>query len=92
MSQYKRNNNELIKEAAIEYLGGKQCVVCGNNSLPLVCYDFHHKNGNKDEDISKMISRKTKIDDELKKELDKCCIACANCHRMITAGLQSLYE
>lgn len=98
MSQYKRNNNELLKEEAIEYLGGKVCAVCGNRSLPLVCYDFHHKNGDKEENISKMIARKKVLDAELKAELDKCAVVDANCHRMITYGyvtveqLQSLHD
>ncbi len=83
MTQYKRNNRELIKEQCIEYLGGKNCKHCNNNYLPICCYDFHHNKGVKEEEISKMISRKNKLDDELKKELDKCIILCANCHRQV---------
>lgn len=86
MSQYKRNNNELLKEQCLEYLGGKICAVCGNSSLPICCYDFHHKKGAKEENISQMLQRKTVLDKELKDELDKCVVVDANCHRMITYG------
>jgi len=86
-NQHKRNNNELLKEQCLEYLGGKRCRVCEADWLPIICYDFHHHKGAKEEEISKMIQRKTKLDDELKKELDKCAVVCANCHRQINAGL-----
>ena len=84
MSQYKRNNNELLKEQCLEYLGGKVCVICSTNSLPICCYDFHHHKGAKEEEISKMIQRKKILDDEIKRELEKCKVVCSNCHRMIT--------
>jgi len=86
-NQYKRNSNELIKEQCLDYLGGKRCRLCGADWLPIVCYDFHHHKGVKEEEISKMIQRKTKLDGELKKELDKCVVVCANCHRQINVGL-----
>lgn len=87
MSRYKTNNNELLKEECLEYLGGKICVICGTRSLPVCCYDFHHKIGAKEENISQMIQRKSILDMELKKELDKCAVVDSNCHRMITCGL-----
>ncbi len=87
MSQYKRNNNELLKEQCLEYLGGKSCAICSTMSLPICCYDFHHKIGAKEENISQMIQRKRILDQELKNELDKCAVVCSNCHRMITHGL-----
>ena len=87
VNNYKKNNNGIIKEQCLEYLGGKICTVCGNRALPICCYDFHHKNGGKEENISSMIQRKTILDQELKLELDKCSVVCANCHRQITSRI-----
>jgi len=87
VNNYKKNNNGLIKEQCLEYLGGKICSICGVRSLPICCYDFHHKNGDKEENISSMIQRKTILDIELKTELDKCAVICANCHRQVTSRI-----
>lgn len=92
MSRYKTNNNETMKEQALEYLGGKICVLCKDRSLPICCYDFHHKSGAKEENISSMIQRKSKFDDELKTELNKCSVVCANCHRKVTCGYVTVFE
>ena len=86
-NQYKRNSNELLKELCLEYCGGKKCKVCGTDWLPICCYDFHHEKGAKDEEISKMIQRKHKLDAELKTELNKCAVVCSNCHRQVAAKL-----
>ena len=82
MSKFKRNKNSIIKEKALAYLGGKVCFRCGDSTLPICCYDFHHSKGAKEEEISKMIDKGVKFE-KLKKELDKCKIICANCHRII---------
>lgn len=86
-NKYTRNKNELLKEECLQYLGGKKCCVCNTNYLPICCYDFHHNKGAKEEEISKMIQRKHKLDAELKKELDKCKVVCVNCHRQVTARI-----
>jgi len=39
---------------------------------------------------SKMITKKKKLDTELKEELDKCAVVCANCHRQITTRTMPL--
>lgn len=83
-NQYRRNKRELLKDACLQYLGGKRCVICDNISEMPCCYDFHHMIGTKGENISKMITNKKNLDSELKTELDKCAIICANCHRQIT--------
>lgn len=83
-NQYKRNKRELLKDKCLQYLGGKRCAICGIDWLPAYCYDFHHRLGAKNENISEMIARKKDIDAELKAELDKCLIGCSNCHRIIT--------
>lgn len=81
--EYKRNHRSLLKEEAIEFIGGKVCAKCGCNFLPICCYDFHHTKGAKEHNISKLLSG-TKLDQELKDELKKCVLLCANCHRIIT--------
>jgi RecJ-like exonuclease len=67
-----------LKQKAIEYLGGK-CVRCGYDKCP-AALDFHHKDPSQKEfEISKV--RSTSWNDEIKIELDKCDLLCANCHR-----------
>lgn len=63
------------KQDAVNYLGGK-CSVCGYNKC-LGALDFHHVNPD-EKDFA--LSGKTKWED-MKKELDKCVLLCANCHR-----------
>lgn len=71
---------ETNKHNAIEYLGGK-CSICGYNKC-IDALDFHHKDPKEKEfTISKRIG-KSKFND-IKSELDKCVLVCANCHREI---------
>jgi hypothetical protein len=80
MNRYRQNNREQLKEECLNYLGGKICAKCGNRQLPICCYEFHHNKGNKEMEISKIIQQQKKFD-IIKKELDKCIILCANCHK-----------
>ena len=67
-----------IKEWAIKYKGG-QCENCGYNK----CYealDFHHRDKTQ-KDFCISDRNLTLHWDEIKKELDKCSLLCANCHR-----------
>lgn len=76
-------NIEIKREKAYEKYGNS-CKVCGydrcRNSL-----EFHHINP-EDKEItpSKVFSRSW---DKIQKELDKCILLCANCHREVHAGL-----
>ncbi len=55
--------------------------MCGLKTPFVSVYDFHHSNPNEKEfRISQRLRRSWK---ELKKELDKCKLVCANCHRII---------
>jgi len=63
----------------INYKGGK-CQNCGYNKYA-GALDFHHRDpSKKDFAICKRL-RVAKLNDALKKELDKCDLLCANCHR-----------
>lgn len=65
------------KKQAIQYLGGS-CNRCKKKHAPEI-YDFHHVvPGNKDFTWQKL---RLKSWESITKELDKCELVCANCHR-----------
>lgn len=73
-----------FKRKCVEYKGGK-CERCGYNKCDWAI-DFHHRDPN-EKDFGLGKQRRTKFDDKIKKELDKCMILCSNCHREKHAGL-----
>ena len=76
-SKWQRQRKYSLKEKAIQYKGNK-CYDC-NISFPQYIYDFHHLDpSSKDFNPSKGFSMPEEI---LYKELDKCVMLCANCHR-----------
>ena len=81
----KREENYLWM---LEYKKDKSCLVCGVNEP--VCLDFHHINGDeKFTEVSKMKYSTYSIE-TIKKEIDKCIILCANCHRMLHSNIITL--
>ncbi|KKL67726.1 hypothetical protein LCGC14_2132050, partial [marine sediment metagenome] len=71
------------KIKAIEYMGGK-CQVCGLKGEAYYIYDFHHKNrSEKEKPMKKYLQMGW---EKLKKELNKCNLVCAICHRHIEYG------
>src|ERR1700680_5015487 len=66
-----------MKQRCLEYMGGK-CEVCGYSRCS-AAMDFHHRDeSQKSFTIACCYSRSW---DALRKELDKCVLLCANCHR-----------
>jgi len=66
-----------LKRMAVEYLGG-ECGSCGYNKC-IASLEFHHVDPKTKEMImANMINRSWK---RIKKELVKCVLLCANCHR-----------
>ena len=76
-----------IKELSIVYKGGK-CQVCGYFKYQ-GALDLHHL-----DPLTKEfgIGDKgyTRSWEKVKRELDKCVLVCANCHREIEAGITQL--
>lgn len=67
------------KLVAIGLLGG-ECAHCGLRTDQLCVYDFHHINpGEKDTGVTNLLESGWK---KIEKELKKCILLCANCHRI----------
>ena len=76
-----------IRKMALEYSGGK-CAICGYNKC-IKALEFHHiNNDSKDFGISSKGYTRSWI--EIKKELNKCILLCANCHREVHEGITQL--
>ncbi len=79
-----RRRKEL-RQKAIAYKGGK-CQRCGYDRC-IEALEFHHLDYSRKEFgiSSKGYTRSWR---EIREELEKCMLFCANCHREIHAGLQ----
>lgn len=71
-----------IKYESVQYKGGK-CAICNYNKC-IKALEFHHLDPTQ-KDFS--ISSISKSFESIKKELDKCILLCANCHREVHAGI-----
>jgi len=80
-----RRRKEEIAKWFSEYKSKLICEICGEKEP--ICLEFHHKDGeNKDFNLGDVKSRGWGKE-RIKKELEKCRVLCANCHRKIHAGL-----
>jgi predicted transcriptional regulator len=75
-----QTRRKKIKKLAIDYKGGS-CQRCGYNKCD-GALEFHHLDPTK-KDFSISSSGNTRAWEVIKKELDKCIMVCANCHREI---------
>lgn len=79
---YQRKRRLERKLRAIDYKGGK-CKKCGYKKNPYAL-DFNHINPKeKSGEVGKIIAKRSW--DIAVRELDKCELLCANCHREITS-------
>jgi predicted HNH restriction endonuclease len=76
------NRRREKKLRSIEYLGGK-CSGCQGVFVPSV-YDFHHiDTSQKEADPGSLMGCNW---ERIKRELDRCVLLCANCHRIVHAN------
>jgi len=74
-----KKRKKRIKKWFESYKSNLCCSKCSENHSATL--DFHHKLGkNKEMDIAKMVYEGYSIE-RIKKELKKCIVLCANCHR-----------
>jgi hypothetical protein len=73
-----------------DYRASHPCVVCSESCAE--CLDFHHLDpSTKDRTYRTLpeFARKGGLD-AVKKEIEKCVVLCANCHRKVHAGVIAL--
>lgn len=70
-----------LRAQAVAYKGGK-CELCGYSKCPSA-FDFHHVDP-REKDFS--ISDRMTTFEAIRKELDKCVLLCATCHREVHDG------
>lgn len=77
----KHNENYRVRglQYMVDYLKQNPCIDCGETD-PIVL-EFDHR-GNKSCDVSTLSERSL---ESIQKEIDKCDVRCANCHRKKTA-------
>ena len=76
-----------IKALAIDYKGGR-CQLCGYDKYQ-GALDLHHID-RKEKEFSISDKGHSRSWERVKKELDKCFLVCANCHREVEAGIISM--
>lgn len=79
-----RKNAKNYKHKVQQYIDDYKscgCAICGEKDI--ACLDLHHLR-DKEFTISRSINRCSF--EKIKKELDKCVVLCANCHRKLHAG------
>ncbi len=82
--RYQTRNAQIIAA----YKSRASCSICGESRTP--CLEFHHRDPmTKRYDVSTMGSF-TYSAETIHAEIAKCVIVCANCHRLVHAGLEQL--
>ena len=85
-AKYKENNRQLVYEFKLS----NPCTSCGESN-PIVLEFDHIDPKTKRNDISTMAAHGYSIA-TLEKEIEKCIILCANCHRQKTAKQQNWHS
>lgn len=78
--RYKNKSRQEISKYIYDYLHKHPCADCGEDDI--VVLDFDHVRGKKRHNVSNLKSYSLPV---VKKEIKKCEVRCANCHRRKTA-------
>jgi hypothetical protein len=75
--KFKIKQKELARKLYINSIKAKGCQLCGYNKC-LTAIEFHHIGNDK---LFEMSDSNHKSLDNIKIEISKCIVVCANCHR-----------
>ena len=78
--------SQKIRKWFKKYKMNQSCEICGETHY--ACLEFHHTNANKESAVSTMVAKGYPIN-EIVKEINKCQVVCANCHRKIHYKIKS---
>lgn len=87
-SKKSKSRSQDNRKKIVEYLKSNHCVDCGESD-PVVLEFDHTDPTKKIDNISNMVRRSWEL---IKKEIDKCDVVCANCHRRRTAKQFNWYN
>ncbi len=87
MREAVKKRRKRLRQMARAYLGDK-CMICGYDRCP-GALDFHHRDP-KQKEFGLSDRGLTRSWEKTKKEIDKCVLICANCHREVHAGITQL--
>ena len=79
---------QINKQFVFQYLTEHPCVDCGESDV--IVLEFDHVRGVKRREISRMVYTGTSLE-TLQKEIAKCDVRCANCHRRKTHAARNAY-
>lgn len=87
LSNYRhfRNSRQRLKDKLVAYKGGK-CEICGYDKC-INALEFHHLDPTEKE--FSIANGNAIAFEKAKKEVDKCILVCANCHREIHFNLNT---
>lgn len=86
--KYTQDRNQRLKQEFVDYKGGK-CELCGYNKC-LASLHFHHVDPKTKDPKWRSLLKKTL--EQVKEELDKCQLLCANCHGEVHYSQGQKYE
>lgn len=70
---------EKVRQEIIKYKADKGCSYCKFNDPRAL--DFHHINDDKELSVGNWINKGSRK--KVWKEIEKCIVLCANCHRIV---------
>lgn len=79
--EFTKKKRQELRGIVNNYLKNHPCTDCGEADI--IVLEFDHVRGRKEENIANIINKAWSTD-RLRKEIDKCEVRCANCHRRIT--------
>ena len=83
-ARYQKNNRDRrtkMRNYMLSHLSKSVCAKCGESDIRVL--EYNHIRGKKSKGISCIINDSNSIE-ELQREMDKCEVICANCHRKYT--------